>query len=69
MSTGAKYMRVSMMLIGVCLLAACEPDLAVPNLNNPSAGGEPTRSSVIANAHAGISAARGMATADRKSVV
>ena len=39
-------------------LAACEPDLNVPNLNNPSQGNPPTRSTVIANAQQGIFHAR-----------
>lgn len=41
---------------------ACDLDLEVPNLNNPSAGGSATRSSVIAGAQGLIGVARGDAT-------
>lgn len=49
-------------LAAVLALAACNPDLEVPNLNNPSAGGSATRSSVVANAQGLIGNVRGMST-------
>jgi starch-binding outer membrane protein, SusD/RagB family len=49
-------------LAAALVLAACNPDLEVPNLNNPSAGGSATRSSVIANAQGLIGNVRGMST-------
>jgi tetratricopeptide (TPR) repeat protein len=43
-------------------LAACDPDLTVPNLNNPSVGGSATRSSVVATAQGLLGNARAMST-------
>jgi hypothetical protein len=49
--------------LGVTLcVTACDVDLTVPNLNNPSAGGSATRSSVIANAQGLLAQARGVST-------
>ncbi len=58
-------MKTSMLLFVAALsLAACNPDLTVPNLNNPSAGGSATRSTVVANAQGLIGNVRGMATSN-----
>lgn len=57
-------MRASMAVVAAAaaLVAACEPDLNVPNLNNPNAGGDATRSTVITGAQGLIGLARGDAT-------
>jgi hypothetical protein len=56
-------MSRSTLILGAALaLAACEPDLTVPNLNNPSIGGAATRSSVVATAQGLLGNARGMST-------
>jgi hypothetical protein len=44
-------------------LVACNPDLTVPSLNNPVAGGAATRSTIITNAQGLLGNARGMSTA------
>lgn len=44
-------------------IAGCNPDLNVPNLNNPSVGGAASRSSVIATAQGLMGNVRGMSTA------
>jgi len=52
-----------LVVLGLALaIAACDPDLTVPNLNNPSAGGSATRSSVIANAQGLLGQLRGNST-------
>jgi hypothetical protein len=43
-------------------VAACDVDLNVPNLNELSAGGDATRSSVVANAQSLIGTVRGMSS-------
>src|SRR5688572_20719499 len=51
-------------LLGVVVgLSACEPDLEVPSLNNPVAGGAATRSTIITNSQGLLGNARGMSTA------
>ncbi len=56
-------MKKSMMIAAAALaVTACNPDLNVPNLNNPSAGGEATVSSVLVNAQGLLSTARNLAT-------
>ncbi len=44
-------------------VAACEIDLDVPNLNNPSVGGSATRSSVVATSQGLMGNVRGISTA------
>jgi hypothetical protein len=51
----------SIVVLGAAFaIAACEPDLTVPNLNNPSVGGSASRSSVVATAQGLLGNARGM---------
>lgn len=62
--SGTMMMRRTVLGVGAMLvLGACDPDLNVPNLNNPSAGGNATRSSVIATSQGLIGNMRGMSTA------
>lgn len=64
MNTTRKHMtRRPLLVLGAALtIAACDPDLTVPNLNNPSVGGAATRSSVVATAQGLLVNARGMST-------
>lgn len=55
--------RPFLALATLLAFTACDMDLEVPDLNNPSAGGTATRSSVIAGAQGLIATARGDATA------
>ncbi|HET7276370.1 MAG TPA: hypothetical protein VFI91_14470 [Longimicrobiaceae bacterium] len=52
------------LMVAAALLAvgACEPDFTVPNLNNPSAGGDATVSSVLVNAQGLMSTSRSLTT-------
>lgn len=56
-----RSMKRNLLVLGVVVAAAC--DLDVADLNDPSAGGEPTRSSVIATAQGLLTEARGMSVA------
>ena len=64
MNTTKTHMTTKPILVlGAALaIGACSPDLTVPNLNNPSVGGEATRSSIIATAQGLIGNARAMST-------
>lgn len=56
-------MKRPVLLVSALLaVAACDTDLTVPNLNNPSAGQAATRSSVLANAQGLLASARTLAT-------
>jgi starch-binding outer membrane protein, SusD/RagB family len=62
-------MRVSIAVVAAAMLvAACEPDLNVPNLNNPNAGGDATRSTVLTGAQGLIGLIRGDATAAVRTI-
>lgn len=52
--------RRSAMCAALTVLVGCEPDLAVPSLNNPVAGGEATRSTIITGAQGLLANARAM---------
>lgn len=54
--------KAPLVAAALVVFAACDIDLDVPNLNNPSAGGAATRSTVIAGAQGLIAIARGDAT-------
>lgn len=56
-------MKRSLLALSVAAaVAACSPDLTVPNLNNPSAGGAVTRSTIVADAQGLLDLTRSMAT-------
>lgn len=56
-------MKRSILALSVAAaVAACSPDLTVPNLNNPSAGGAVTRSTIVADAQGLLAQLRAMAT-------
>jgi len=55
--------RRPMVVLGVALaIAACNPDLTVPNLNDPGVGGTASRSTVVANAQGLITRMRSIST-------
>jgi hypothetical protein len=56
--------KTPLVAAALVVFAACDIDLDVPNLNNPSAGGDATRSTVIAGAQGLIAVARGDATSN-----